>query len=425
MSHHRANLLEVHQSDPDCLARFHHDATTRGRDSAASLTGTICHEIIEALTIASVTGEPDVPATVREVLARWTDRGDVAPGVVAQVVEIMAKATGPKSRLRFFLEPGWSVAPEWRWALDEEFQPIARETDSAAWMSPPAYAGTLDRLEVADTGGKVRIPDWKTILKRPAQWEVAGAWQARVYALAVLAHFPKIREVEFRFVLLRHGYFIGETFTRGEPWEQSTRAALRQMRAARVRAAQAGVWPETLGESCYYCPIKTRCAASEALRRGDGPPLTDLPDDELARRTVAVKHLAQDYDREARKRVHVSGAPLAMGDGSVLGKKPKQAMEATIEYDRALQILRGYGMTNEQEIEWFRFIRRVDFPGALKKAIYGICGSAAKGMLASGEWVQPYTSEEFGVWTPESVKVEESMTLEDLDELVDRMFEGG
>ena len=83
---------------------------------------------------------PELPEleVVREVLARWTDRGDVAPGVVAQVVEIMAKATGPKSRLRFFLEPGWSVAPEWRWALDEEFQPIARETDSLKCFSNSA-----------------------------------------------------------------------------------------------------------------------------------------------------------------------------------------------------------------------------------------------------------------------------------------------
>src|SRR3990167_883124 len=183
-----ARLIELHKSDAGCLARYHHEIEHPERfEGAPALVGTICHAVVERLTVASAIEQaPAMGPILRATLREWYSRPGFTPWVAEQVVEIMARATGPSSRFRFYLAPGVQVVPEWEWKMDADFQPIPRcedcngrgvtdrevagvaaerlcmMCDGRGWEREAAFGGRVDRLEVGD--GVLRVTDYKTVL---------------------------------------------------------------------------------------------------------------------------------------------------------------------------------------------------------------------------------------------------------------------
>ena len=400
------SLLVVHQSDVSCLARLRRERELGGRDSEAAKIGTAAHAAAEALCYASEAGDPFDPMTVcRLAIERVARDRDMLPRSVAEALSIMAGALA--SRMRFFVEPGCSVYPEWKWYLDDEFMPVRSNAEAA-------YAGTIDQLRVFRDPARLVVIDYKTILKRVASWEVEGDWQARVYSLAALMHFPDVNEVTFRFVNLRHRLPASGTFRRGDRWEDVTRLRLRRERERRLAAGASGEWPETLGEDCAWCPLTETCRALRAAEAEGAEAIFRQDPPEIARRRLGLAALASKYDRAAKAIVEESGDPIPLGDGSVLGGKPALAWEAVMSYEDTMAELRRLGMTPEQEVEWFRFCGAQHFPGRVRSALYELCPEEAQGLIESDTIVTPTTTERFEVWWPDGKPARATVNEEDL-----------
>lgn len=435
-----ARLACVHQSDADCLARFHANVTDREPSGAAATIGTIAHACIETYTREQAEHPSIEPMmVVRRVVKTWAASGDpaVTSHVVEQVIEIMAAAFGTHSELDFKLRgAGWQAVPEWRWALDAEFKPIApcpkceggwrREVTrvdpevpmmhveehecatcgGCGWSSAPAYEGTVDHLEWHASSGKVIVRDWKSVLVRESSEDVHTDRQARYYALAVLAHFEGAREVTFEKVFLRHGYSARWTFKRDEPWHEATRAVMSLRRQRRLDAIEMGEWPETLGPDCRWCPLLHRCAAQADARRRGTLPEASWP--ERARTFIGLKAQVADLKGLLESYVRETGEPIPLEtpDGEVLGKAPVTKWTLVRDYDVTMAELEGLGMTPEMRVEWFRYCLEKDVPSRVRKALDTLVGKkSARALIETGQFIEPVGAEEFAVHIPPEVEV--------------------
>jgi hypothetical protein len=204
----------------------------------------------------------------------------------------------------------------------------------------------------------------------------------------------------FRLTNLRHGYWIEHEFTRGETWEENTRALMRLERTRRLAAIEADEWPAAMGEDCQWCPILFRCSTvSDAAAQG-ADVIGDLAPAEIARRRAAMTALSGRYDRAAVALYERDG-PIDLGDGSVLGGKPTGAWALVLPYEETLSTLRGWGMTPAQEIEWFRHCAAHHMASRVKSAMHELLGKGAKQAIEEGVLIEPVTKEQFGVWRPD------------------------
>lgn len=415
------------------------------------MVGTLCHQIIEAYTYAQAERPQVTPMEiVRAVLQAELGQSEVTRAIVEDCVEIMGAAFGKKSDLDFRLREGWSIKPEWHWALDENLQPIAPCARCAGsgfvedsgircpgdygqagcfggWSRQPAHAGTLDRIQWSEKDTLVVVDDWKSSLIHESGEDVRADRQARRYSVAVLKHFPNAKAVRFRKVFLRYGYAAPWLFVRGEPWQDATELAMTVQRTKRLAAIEADSWPETMGEDCDYCPLIFKCEEQNRRRR-----IGALPTEPLEQQVSVMLGLRAHLKAiESRLRVHVDvNGPIPMFDPEqhVFGAKPVDGWRVTKTYEQALNDLEALGMTPEQRVEWFRFCAEHHFASRVKKALEELVGKKnARQWIDAGEWLEPVAKPEFAMWLPpETEKPSEgAATIADLDDLIDRALGGG
>lgn len=449
----RVPLAELHQSDADCLARrkFEHDEPQPS--GPAAVIGTLAHEIIERYTYEQAQ-HPDVAplSVVREVLAEHLKDPEVTGPVVDETVRIMAGAFDSDLRLGLPGQ-GWECVPEWRWALDAEFRPIApcpncdgtgtigvfdnegkpayealcemygKTPCFGGWSAAPAYAGTVDRLEFNRSTGEVRIYDWKSIILRESSEDIRTKRQPRWYSIAVLAHFPDVNLVTFYEVNLRYAAVAKAEFRRGESWEEQTKARMRAGRAARLHAIETGQWPEMPGTDCRWCPRLYQCGVKERARAwGSEAPGTPA---EVAGLYLYAKALHVRLEAHVKGIVEATQAPIMLPNGDALGMKPVKGLVMDRSYERAIEELRLLGMTPEQEVEWFRYVTERGLPARVKKALVELCGyRGAMQFIDRGGWLDETTEFEFAVHSPDATvapEVPRDVSIEALDAMLDAL----
>jgi len=410
----RDRILAVHQSDSDCLARFRAERID-GVESTneAARIGTAVHRACEALAYIA----DDEPTreeqfkVARQAIDVATAELPLTPGGAAEALAIMEGALAPTSRLHFGRPTGWSASAETRWALDRHFKPCDPD-------DPKRIAGgTIDLLEWDEDGGTVRVTDEKTTKHWQSGDDLCHEWQPRVYCLWALANFG-VRKVTFRYRNLRHGYAVSAEFRAGESWVEATKARILSLRAEREVALEMDVWPETLGDSCAYCPIRHRCGSlAAAAREGRVPPVA-LSLAEKARRLMALRSIEADYERDLRAALDAAQEPIPLGHGVAFGMKPTSKWRLVPAYaddegriapaQRAalMERMRGLGMTPEQEAAWFLFTREGDVPAAVKRAVQELLGKQAARFLddASVSPIEPMTRWEMSAWMPTTGK---------------------
>ena len=411
-------LAEVHSSDSDCLARLRAERLTRFPDGEGALIGTLAHRSIELYTYRRAeVSDYDPMLAVREVLREHAADPGMTAHVIGETLRVMAGAFGPNSTLEFGLRDGWSVAPEWAWYMNSEFEPVGKD-DS------PAYAGRCDRLSWNEKTGAIEIADWKSILARMSREDAKTAWQAQMYALAVLQHFPEAKKVTFAFVLLRHGYSARAEFKRADPWFEQTKTRLRTMYERRLKAIETGTYPEEIGPACSWCPVIHRCKAQDAARLEGFR--SDLTPPEMANRYLGMREIVKQYDGFLRAEVKRTEKGIPLGDGSVLGMKPVPdlVLWPGRTYEQTLADIDAMGCSPEQRIEWWRFVTKDNFPSRVKKAMETLVGrSTARSLIEAGGWLDTNTAFEFSVHEPAPVEEKpEGKFDEPLADMIDRLI---
>lgn len=390
----RHDPLEIHASDRDeCLARFKAEVVD-GLDSvnSAGKVGTAIHRVAEAVTLELI---EHPMAAARDVAAaeffRAAKELDIPPGGVVDGLAIMDRVLAFDSRIALRVEMGWSGRPEVRWALDGEFKivepcgncggtvpdelapPCRNCATHFGWSRPTLAAGTIDLLEWTSTKLNLRVTDWKTERGFRDADDAFEDWQARLYVFAALQMYPEAQTVEFRFGMLRHGYFARAEFLRGDPWQWTVETRLRAIREQRERAVSSNVWPETPGPWCGWCPIMHRCASLAAVREaGTVPP--DLALAELARRWKGLTKLANDYGDEVTARFTERDDAVPLGDakGTVLGYKPTAGWSCVHEYDETIARVRDLvpaGAWPTVFAENFRWVYEAHFASKVQKVL--------------------------------------------------------
>lgn len=453
MSFRRSSLAAVHQSDSLCLRRLKFESDFPQPSGHFAVVGILCHTIIETYTVESARHDSVDPRSVIRQVVKLRERDpEVTPFVVEDVVKIMAGAFGPRSELNFKLPPPpLTVAAEWRWALREDLTPIAPcdgcagtgvmtddDYDSvtcydccgSGWSEEPAHEGTIDRLVIDPVGGSLSIYDWKSTIVRESNLDVAGDKQGMRYATAVLAHFPKARKVRFYKTFLRHGYSAWADFERDGAWHEAHTARMRTTRTKRLAAIQTGVWNESLGESCSYCPlIETKCGEQLRVRATGIAPTA--PIDVQANEFLGVRAWMKVAEARLKAHVQATQAPIDLKneDGEVLGMKPVGAKRMVISYEEAMARLdratESGQMSDEFRTEYFRFVGRADIAGRVLKAAGKILGGRAARDLLFAEfdpWLEEDTAFEFGVHAPlPGPPARREMSDAEFDELLDRI----
>lgn len=422
----RHPLVEVHASNPDCLARLHANLVDPEPSGIAATIGTMAHRAIEEYTIAQEAHSGvDPMAVTRSVLRTAVARGDrsVTERVVEETIEVMAGAFGPKSELKFTLRGnGWKTVSEWRWALDEDFQPIApcgmcggTLPDELAppcrncaghfgWESEPAYSGTVDRLEWHAAKGLIIAYDWKSTLAGDSSEDVKSDRQARYYALAILATFAGAKEVTFRKVFLRLGYPASWTFRAGDPWQDATREVLTLRRTRRLEAIERNEWPETIGLDCRWCPLIYRCTAQKQARaRGSMPDATAT---ERANAYIGLSAQLTELKASLVREVQMTGIPIPLDtpDGEVLGKAPATRWLLKNTYEQTMNSLEALGMTSEMKERNFRYVLEHFIASRVRKVLgLLVTPKVADEWIKNGDWIVPKGAETFEVHVPDEI----------------------
>ena len=431
MTPDRARLLAVHQSDSDCLRRFHAERV-EGIDAPneAAKIGTAAHRACEAVAyFVDETGEeePDrerqLGVALTAVSSAAVDLG-MTQAAADEARRIMTEALGPRSRLKFGRPDGWTVGVEVRFGLDKDFR--ACDPDHPKRLA----GGTIDRLDWKEDEGRVIVTDYKTTLTHQGHDDILGGWQPWVYSLWALANYD-VRSVTFRFVNLRHGYSVQEELHASGAWVESAKSRIRSLRQARETAVDLDLWPETLGDSCPWCPVRHQCGEmAKAAKDGRviDPTLTPA---QIAGRRIALSVLAADYDDAARAIVRATQKPIALPHGMALGLKPTSGWRLIPKYadpetghvtaaqrEALLAELRFFHMTPAQEFEWFGFVREGDLAGAVKTALHELLGRSAKDFIDRGFFIEPVTDFTFSPWIPETGK---RAAAKDIDTLLDEL----
>jgi hypothetical protein len=430
-------LAELHQSDASCLAKLKWEHDNPQPSGHAAAVGNLCHASIERFTIEQAEHPGvDPRAVLRETVRSVRGDPEMTPDVIGDAVGLMLRAFAAQDRLWLGLPPSpWRVVPEWRWALDENFEPLSWDPDRNGWIKltpardpygvAPAYAGTIDRLAFHPTVGKATVSDLKTIIKHESAEDIEGKKQPRWYSLAVLQHFPALREVEFLEINLRHLYTARAKFKRGEPWEEETRTRMRAAREARLAAIEKDEWPETPGVDCRFCPILFRCGQWTRLRAmGSVPEGTPTEQAELY---LFAKAAMTRLKMAVEGIVAMTQEPIPLSSGESFGMKPGRGWVLARSYERTIAELEAMGMSVEQKDKWFRYVAEHHFPSRVLKALEELIGGKhARGLVDAGGWLDEVTEFEMTVWNAPAPKPQApAATLEDFDAAIDRMFEGG
>jgi len=429
----RRRLLIVHQSDSSCLSRFRAERIDRlDSTNEAAKIGTAAHRACEA--IANEAGDDGDP-TREEMMtvARATIDATAAELAMtengrAEAVSIMERATAPTSRVRILRPTGWNSSVELRWALDADWNPIAPDAPGAI------CGGMIDVVWWKDGESKVIVRDFKTTKKFQKPDDAADDWQARMYALWAIVNFG-VREVRFEYVNLRHGYTVGATLRRDEPWFESTKARILALRAEREVALEMDVFAETMGDDCDYCPVRHRCGAiAQAAREGRTfDPNLSIAD--AARRLMALRAIEADYERRVKSHLDATGEPIDLGNGAAFGQKPVAKLRLVSRFaaddgsispaqrEALMVFLRGYGMSPEVEAAEFLFCREGDVPAAVKRVVHELLGREASRFLDDPNIspLEPVTRFEMSAWLPTTGKPKK-LTDEQLDAQIDEAF---
>ena len=417
-------VLETHQSDAvGCLARFKAEVID-GVDShgEAAKVGTVLHRVAEGLSTWRVDRAAADPTTMAFTLLREQALLlKLSPAAVADAVSILETVLAPDSRLSLWARPGRNGVAEMRWGLyphPESGELVA--TDDADPEREFYAAGTIDLLEWTGGAAGVTVTDWKTTLVMLSAEDAWQSWQGRLYAYAVLRlpGFERAEEVTFRLALLRHGYAVEAVFRRGDPWERGVEERLASIRASRERALASGVWEETLGPWCAWCPVMGRCEAQKAAAAQGEEALAGLDLPTAARTMLGLEARAKVLRKRVRAAVEKTGDPVPLEDphGTVLGFVPTQGWETVQSYEQTIDALRLYGLTDAQFVEHFRFVAPNHWPSRVRKVLKQELG-ADEGTIDS--LVIPVTKSEFTTYVPERVlESARPATIEDLDRLL-------
>jgi hypothetical protein len=317
----------LHQSGAktleDCPGKFEAEARNLDPHFAPFKRGNVLAELAEELRGALAVDDPrPVLSILRHGLrrreAKLRDAADLAD--VVSIVELLGSEESRIARASWYPPAPAVVRLEERWGLDGGFAAVAADSPLAA------FVGTFD-VEIVDderTGDAVRLEDDKTWAFIPSADEIASDVQARTYALAALARYPGAPRVRFRWNLLRHGFSLDFEFERGAPWEASHRAWLLARLSERDAFVASGTWPRRVGDGCDSCPIRFACEDLRAVIE-QGARIPELEPEERARRYLVLKGLLTEYEKAVRR--DAADGPLVIGDGKVLGFRPKTKRE--------------------------------------------------------------------------------------------------
>lgn len=417
----RHDFLEIHASDPhSCLAsakaRILDDLDTEGEPAKV---GTAVHRVAE--TIAFERAESpmlDVFAVARRVLREEAKTLRMSPGARVDAAAILAKCLADDSRISLWPRMGWSGKPELRWGL-------VADGDDYAFVENPTEpcdaAGTIDLPEWA--GNELAVTDYKSTLQMFSSQEAYESFQLRLYVVAMLRKFPDASKAEGRFALLRHGYYASADFARGDSWERQTIEQVRAERDARATAVETGEFPETPGEDCHWCPVLLKCETALRYASMGAVALGALSPEEAARAWLAAKAVAARLEKFVKKHVELHGS-IALGDphGTVLGFHEIEGKETLVSYERTMELLREFGMSEAQFVEHFRFVAPNHFAARVKKVAMEVLGVDRETLE---RLVIPVTKSEFTTFVPELRHVAEAMSDEGIDTLIDDLLGSG
>lgn len=457
MTYDPGALSTLHQSQALCLRRVKDEFDERRPSGDAAVKGDALHEIIELFTVEQAAhSNVDPIAVVREVLRGHLREPEYTPDVVEDVVSIAATMFGPRSEIDFRLRAGFTTQPEWKWYLDDGLHPLDmscprcggrgfygtppddfRDCDEPECKADPrvqpAFAGAVDRLEY---GHEVHVWDWKSTIQFESSDAQAGDKQAKWYAVAVLAHFPDVNEVIWHKAFLRRAFATRYVFKRAGGWHEATRARMLSARAKRLRAIETDEWPETPGPSCPYCPLYwNKCEAMRRRRASGVDPSEPLADQ--ANAYVALKWGVTQLGNRLKAHVDATQQPIDLGndDGDALGMKPGAGKRLVITYEQAMErlaLLLPPAMSAEDRAAWFathfRYVTKAHLASRVEKAAEDLVGrKTARGLLYSdfSSWLEPMTEFSFETWVPPPKVERAAMTPDEMDDYIDRMFEGG
>lgn len=418
----RHPFLEVHASDVDgCLARL--KATLidgKDTDSTPAKVGTLVHRVAEVVAkVKAASPAADLLPPVRDAIRTHAAALGLSPAGVADAVSILEKSLAPDSRVSLWIEPGWTGRTEYRWGLVEDGDDVVFVENP--WPGVECIAaGTIDRVEW--TGGALRVRDYKTKVQMLTAQSAWDSFQLRLYTLAMFRALPEVHDATSSFVMLRHGYEAGANFLRGDPWEAATLLRVREVREVRRRALESGEFPEQLGPWCDYCPIMAKCGAQREAAEMGNEAVAELSIEDAARMSLGLASRVALLKRRVRSWVDAHDTPIPLGDphGQVLGYAPSAGWETLLPYERTIVRLREYGMTNEQEIERFRFVARHHFAGAVRKMLgeLGVHAEEAESL------VTPIAKQRFAAHVPEpTLPMDRLATMAEIDEMVDEFMD--
>jgi RecB family exonuclease len=170
------------------------------------------------------------------------------------------------------------------------------ETEFAIEVGPFTVKGYIDRIDRLEDGG-VEVIDYKTSRMIFSEEEVAHDLQLSIYALAVRALFPDVRDVRLSLYLLRHGFKMTTTRT-----EEQLAVACDYIETLGRQTEEATSFPARLNPNCVHCDHRRQCPAYARALLGEHE---EIPEDldkleRIAREREQVANVAKiAYARKA------------------------------------------------------------------------------------------------------------------------------
>jgi hypothetical protein len=444
----RHDFLTIHASDPHaCLAcakaKILDGLDTEGEPAK---TGTAVHRVAE--TVAHEVAErplADVHEIARAELKTQSRVLKMSAGAVVDAAAMLRACLALDSRVTLWPRMGWSGRPEWKWALDEDLEvvepcgacggdgpngdqdtPPCSTCNGTGWSRPTLAAGTIDLAEWVDSGrGGLAWRDYKTTVQMFSATDAFESFQVRLYGVSLFRRFPEAQRGEGGFSMLRHGYVALADFVRGDLWEEQTVEQVRAEREVRRGAVETGLFPETPGLDCHYCPVLLKCQTARRYAEMGAEAIGALAPDEAARAWLAAKAIAARLEKFVRAHVEATGLPIALRDphGNVLGFKEVEGKETLLSYESTMEALRTFGMTDAMFVDHFRFVAPNHFAARVRKVASEILRLDRETLE---RLVVPVTKTEFTTYVP--APLPKPVALMDGDELfdhIDKLLDGG
>uniref|UniRef100_A0A6H1ZE90 Putative PD-(D/E)XK nuclease superfamily protein n=1 Tax=viral metagenome TaxID=1070528 RepID=A0A6H1ZE90_9ZZZZ len=285
----------------------------------------------------------------------------------------------------YLLEPGVHH-PEFRFAFDEEWNPIPAETD----YRNAHFSGRVD--DVCIRGQKMIVTDWKTDWWAPNTMPATVRRQLRRYAWA--AHKTMggdVREIELRVVYIRRMW----TLTDEEIADPRGLEYVRQELTEQIRAVEASIAePEyRVGGSCATCLYRTLCPKYRTVAPPGAkgkPPMGEEDWQTYAQAYLLLDARVKDMRKLLEARVRTSPVPLSereslqmvssesqsvkdpSGFGALLaqsGISPKKIQDAV-----TFPVMKARALAKEAGLDWkavFEEYGETKFRNSLKVAQKG------------------------------------------------------